>query len=282
MSDQREPVVAVAPKPGAFGRAATHSGPMFTADSRWIRRAVRPHPSLRLVCLPFAGGGASAFQSLVRLLPRDIEVIAIQLPGREERTREDPPDAVPALAAACAVAVRPYLNVPYALYGHCAGALLAYEVAHEVRRRFGVWPNRLVAAAQPAPHLPPTRPPLHELSDELLIEGIRERGGLPPAIAVQPDLISVLLPLLRSDFALWERYQHRRRDPLPCPVTTMRGRADGLVDVTNTKPWGEHSSAGWSELLVEGGHYFISSLGQADASALAGVLLAPSTNAVAN
>src|SRR5689334_9345116 len=109
---------------------ATQPAPVFTADSRWIRRAVRPRPSLRLVCLPFAGGGASVYQSLARRLPHSIEVLAIQLPGREERTREDPPASVPALAAACAVAVRPYLNVPYALYGHCAGALLAYEVAH--------------------------------------------------------------------------------------------------------------------------------------------------------
>ena len=253
-------------------------GPVFAQDSRWVRRAVRPSPSLRLVCLPFAGGGASVYESLARLLPHSIEVLALQLPGREERTREDPPNDVLKLAAACAVAVRPYLNVPYALYGHCAGALLAYEMAHEVGQRFGVWPKCLVAAAQPAPHLPVTRSPLHELPDEQLIEVIRERDGLPTKIADKSELISLLLPLLRSDFTLWEQYQYRQRDPLPCPVTTVRGRTDGLVDVSDTKPWGAHSSAGWSELLVEGGHYFINTLDRADANALAGVLLAASTH----
>lgn len=247
--------------------------PVFTTDSRWIRRAVRTSPALRLVCLPFAGGGASVYQTLARLLPHSIEVLAVQLPGREERTREDPPDAVPALAAACAVALRPYLNVPYALYGHCAGALLAYEVAHEVGRRFGVWPRHFVAAAQRAPEGAFSRSPLHVLPDDQFLEAVRERGGLPPAVAGNPELISMLLPLLRSDFALWERYEHRKGALLPSRVTSVRGRGDRSIDENDTRPWREHSSVGWSELLFEGGHYFINDLSQADADALAEVLL---------
>lgn len=257
--------------------AVTPRRPVFTAESRWIRRAARHRPRLRLVCLPFAGGGASVYQALPGLLPPSIEVLAVQLPGREDRSRENPPGNLSALVAACAVALRPYLNVPYALYGHCAGALLAYEVAHEVGRRFGVWPTHLVAGAQPAPHLPVTNFPLHELPDEDLLEVIRERGGLPEAVARRPDLVAVLLPLLRSDFALWENYRHSPRDPLPCPVTTVRGRADLLVDASATEPWAQHSEAGWSELLVEGGHYFISGLGRTDAHALAD-LLTPGTS----
>jgi medium-chain acyl-[acyl-carrier-protein] hydrolase len=253
----------------------THFRPVFTADSRWVRRVVRPRPAMRLICLPFAGGGASVYQALAGLLPPSIEVLAVQLPGREDRTREDPPDNLPRLVSACAVALRPYVTMPYAIYGHCAGGLLAYEVAHELGRRFRSWPTQLVAAAQPAPHRQVTRFPLHELPDERLLEVIRERGGLPAAVERSPELVDMLLPLLRSDFALWENYEHRPRGPLPCPVTTVRGRDDDLVEMDDTKPWGDHSSAGWSELLVEGGHYFINTIGQADANALADLLLTP-------
>jgi medium-chain acyl-[acyl-carrier-protein] hydrolase len=255
-------------------QVTVRGGPVFTADSRWVRRAARSRPRLRLVCLPFAGGGTSIYQRLPELLPPSIEVIALQLPGREERTREEPPTDVSALAAAGAVALRPYLGMPFAFYGHCAGALLALEMAHEVGARFGVWPSMLVAAAQPAPHLHATSSPLHELPDEQLIAAVRDRGGLPAAIAGDPGLVELLLPLLRSDFALWEQYAVSRRDPLPCPIMTVRGRDDTIVDAAATRAWAQYSTTGWTELLVDGGHYFIAGLGSADAGAIARPLLA--------
>lgn len=248
---------------------------MFTADSRWIRRAARPDPRIRLVCLPFAGGGASVYHRLPELLPPSIEVLAVQLPGREDRAREAPPGDVAGLARACAVALRPYLGTPFALYGHCAGALLAYEVAHEIAQRFGVWPSLLVAGAQPAPHLAVTRAPLHKLPDAELLDTIRQRGGLPEAVLRRPELLEVLLPLLRSDFALWEQYLPSHRDLLPCPVLAVRGREDQLVEAEDARAWERHTAAGCSEQVVDGGHYFIGGLGAADAAALAGSLLAP-------
>ncbi len=257
--------------------APARRAPVFTADSRWIRRAARENPRLRLVCLPFAGGGASVYHRLPELLPPSIEVLAVQLPGREDRTREAPPADVAGLARACAVALRPYLNTPFALYGHCAGALLAYEVAHEVAQRFGVWPSLLIAGAQPAPHLSVTRAPLHELPDEALLETIRQRGGLPEAVSRRPELLDMLLPLLRSDFALWEQYlpHPEPRPPLPCPVLAVRGRDDDLVSAEDAQAWGQHTTAGCTEQIVDGGHYFINGLGPADAAALARSLLAP-------
>jgi len=256
------------------GPPAVRLALVFTADSRWVRRAVRPKPRLRLICLPFAGGGASIYQKLPELLPPSIEVVALQLPGREDRTREEPPRSMSALVTACAVAMRPYRGVPYAFYGHCAGALLAYELAHEVHTRFGTWPSMLVAGAQPAPHLHTPATPLHELPDDLLLEVIRERGGLPEAVTRNPGLVEVLLPLLRADFTLWEQYTPRSRAPLPCPVLTVRGRDDRLVDAAATQPWAEYSTAGWAELFVEGGHYFVAALGPTDAAAIGRALLA--------
>jgi medium-chain acyl-[acyl-carrier-protein] hydrolase len=255
--------------------APARRAPVFTADSRWIRRAARTDPRMRLVCLPFAGGGASVYHRLPELLPPSIEVIAIQLPGREDRAREAPPGNIAALARTCAVALRPYLNMPFALYGHCAGALLAYEMAYEIAQRSAVWPSLLVAAAQPAPLLSVTRTPLHTLPDEALVETIRQRGGLPEAVLKRPELLDVLLPLLRSDFALWEQYLPVSRPPLQCPVHVLRGRDDDLVPADAAKGWEQHTTAGCTDQVVDGGHYFIGGLGQADAAALARSLLAP-------
>ena len=263
-------VVEAAPRE----RAERRSAAAFTIDSPWIRRAPRPSPRMRLVCVPYAGGGASVYRGLPDLLPDSIEVLALQLPGREDRSREDMPTDVRRMAKACAVALRPYLGTPFAFYGHCAGALLANEIAHEVGRRYGVWPTRLVAGAQPAPHRPVGRRTLPQRPDDGLLDVVADRGGLPSALFRRPELVDMFLRLLRSDFTLWETYRYDSPGQLPCPVTTVRGREDELVDASQTAPWAEHTSAGWDELQVAGGHYFVTGLDTTDAGALARALLA--------
>ncbi|MGI5176779.1 thioesterase II family protein [Dactylosporangium sp. CA-152071] len=243
----------------------------FTADSQWVRRVPREGARLRLVCLPFAGGGASVYQGMAALLPPWIEVLAVQPPGHEDRSREPLPASIPGLVTACAIALRPYTTMPYALYGHCAGALLAHEVAHEMGRRFGTWPQRLIAAEQPAPQAPPPPAPLHLRSDEDLLASIRDRGGLPEAVAGNAQLLEFLLPVLRHDFALWENYRHRPRPPLPVPITTVRGTT-GSVDETALAGWAEQTTAGRTGVTVEGGHYFIVGLTAAAAGGIAAAL----------
>lgn len=243
----------------------------FTADSQWVRRVPRDGARLRLICLPFAGGGASVYQGMAALLPSWVEVLAVQPPGHEDRSREDPPASIPGLVTACSIALRPYTSMPYALYGHCAGALLAYEIAHEMGNRFGTWPRRLIVGEQPAPQAPPPAEPLHRLPDDRLLAAVGDRGGLPDAVAGNAQLLEFLLPVLRSQFTLWENYRHRPRPPLPVPITTVRGTT-GSVDEAAMAGWDEQTSAGRTGVSVEGGHYFIVGLTAAAAREIGGQL----------
>ncbi|MFH9658874.1 thioesterase II family protein [Streptomyces sp. NPDC017248] len=250
---------------------------VFTAESPWIRRAARPAPALRLICLPHAGAGASAFRTWPALLPPAIEMIVVQLPGREDRSREDPPTRLRALVRACAVALRPFCTGDFAFYGHCAGALLGWEVARELGERHRLWPRRLLAAAQPAPHLPPPARPLHALPDADLAAEVERRGGLPPAVRRNPALLDMLLPLIRSDFTLWETYRYEPRPPLPVPVTTVRGTEDTTVPAAALGSWAEHTTAGHTHHEVDGGHYFVNQPTERTARVLARALLASDT-----
>ena len=240
---------------------------VFETESLWVRRAPRKNRSLRLICLPYGGGGASIYHSLADLLPEEIEVVALQLPGREDRSAERPPTNLRRLIHTSAIAVGPYCATPFAFYGHCAGALLAFELAYEINAKFGIWPTHFVAAAQQAPHVPPTSLLLRPLPDEKLLEVVKERGGLPDAIAENSELTQFLLPLLRSDFALWRQYAYQPKKPLPCPVTTLRGIDDDVADGSSVKAWQEHTSADFTHFEVDGGHYFVNSM-QADTAAL--------------
>ncbi|MEO8033728.1 MAG: alpha/beta fold hydrolase, partial [Acidobacteriota bacterium] len=89
---------------------------------------------MRVFCLPYAGGGASAYRTWAAGLPSDIQLCAVQLPGRENRLGEplyrSATDLVPALVSA----LRPFLDRPYAIFGHSMGGLLAFEAARQIRR----------------------------------------------------------------------------------------------------------------------------------------------------
>jgi medium-chain acyl-[acyl-carrier-protein] hydrolase len=233
---------------------------VFETDSPWIRRAARRKPELRLICLPYGGGGASIFHSLAGLLPEEIEVVAVQLPGREDRSAEPPPTSLRRLVHTSAIALGPYCAMPFAFYGHCAGALLAFELAHALNARLGVWPAHFVAAAQHAPLTPPTSLLLKPLPDEELLAVIEERGGLPDAVARNTELTEFLLPMLRSDFTLWRQYDYQPRKPLPCPVTALRGVDDDAADAASVGRWREQTSAEFTYLEVEGGHYFVNDM----------------------
>jgi medium-chain acyl-[acyl-carrier-protein] hydrolase len=240
---------------------------VFETESLWIRRAPRKNRALRLICLPYGGGGASVYHSLASLLPEEIEVVALQLPGREDRSAEAPPTNLRRLVHTSAIALAPYCATPFAFYGHCAGALLAYELAHQLDAKFGCRPTHFVAAAQHAPDVPPTSLLLRPLPDEELLDVVKERGGLPDAVAENSELTRFLLPLLRSDFALWRQYAYQPRTPLSCPVTTLRGADDDVADAPSVQAWRGHTTAGFTHHEVEGGHYFVNDM-KADVAAL--------------
>ncbi len=246
----------------------------FVVESPWIRRVVRSAPALRLVCFPYAGAGASVFRTWSALLPDTIEVVAVQLPGREDRSREPAPADLRALVRSCAVALRPYLSMPFAFYGHCAGALLAYEVARVLGTRFGAWPVRLLAGAQAAPRFGVADVPPGDLADDEFLAAVCARGGVPDALLSRPEFVAFLLPVLRADFALWDRYADEERQPIPCPVTALRGREDRFVDAGHAMEWGGHTSAGCEVREVDGDHYFVNGMGESTARVLADVLLA--------
>lgn len=234
----------------------------FLAEAPCVRRVPRDAPSVRLVCFPYAGMGASIFRSWSSWLPDWVEIVAMQLPGREDRAREEPPCDVAALARSCAFALRPYCTLPLVFYGHCAGALLAYEVAHQMGTRFGVWPARFIAAAQPAPGVAALGEIMHTLADEDFIDRVRRRGGLPDALAGNSGFLSFLLPLLRADFTLWERYEPSIQRALPCPVTVLRGGDDDLVGTDLAESWQLYSTADCEVRVVDGGHYFVNDISE--------------------
>lgn len=249
------------------GRAASDSERMTVSnrDSRvpgqtvnpWIVRA-RPvnSPRLRLFCFPHAGGGASSYRNWAAGLPDKLEVCAIQLPGREERLDDCPYARLDTLLQTLVGQLRPWLNVPYALFGHELGALAAFELARRLCHG-GPAPSRLIVAGWPAPHLALPRELLHNLSDSDFLDRLaRTCAAVPDAVRRDRAMLARILPGLRADFTMLEAYQYRPAERLDCPITALGGASDPTLSRDALAAWGEHTST-FSLQVFPGDRYFL-------------------------
>ncbi|WP_157195593.1 beta-ketoacyl synthase N-terminal-like domain-containing protein, partial [Nocardia tenerifensis] len=224
--------------------------------SEFLSRPPRRSARVRLFCLPYSGGGASIFRGWQRDLPAWVDVLPVLLPGREERAGEPPLADLDALADAIADALRPHLDAPFALFGHSLGGLLAYQVALRLHRDGARAPVALLVAGLTAPHrLAPD--PMHEYSDERLLDWVFEMGGTPAELRDDPELMRAALPVLRADVTMFCTYRHRPAAPLTCPIAVFSGRDDTIAPAEDAQVWGELTDSTVRTQVLPGGHFFV-------------------------
>ncbi len=178
----------------------------------WLR-SPKPNPqaSLRLFCFPYVGGGALIFRTWPNSLPATAEVCPVELPGRGTRLKETPFTRLLPLVQALAQALLPHLDKPFAFFGHSMGALISFELTRQLRRLYGLVPLHLFVSAHRAPQLPDPDPPIHTLPEAEFMEELRCLNGTPKEVLEQPELMELMLPILRADFALCETYIYAKR-----------------------------------------------------------------------
>ncbi|NUL01703.1 thioesterase [Streptomyces lunaelactis] len=246
-------------------------------ESPFIWRARRPNSRHRLICFPHAGGGASAFADWVHALPAEIEVVAVQLPGRQNRILEDPATEVGPLVRDVTKALLPLLNGSFSFFGHSCGALLGYEVAQLLHAQGGPRPDRLFLSAQPSPAAAALRPKIHNLSEEEFRAEVMRLGGFDEEVALDEDAMDALIPTVLADFALWEQHAMTQGPLIDSPITAMVGESDVRAPLETIEGWGDHTDAGFEMRVYPGGHFYLFDAGT-DAQVfefLAQTLLAP-------
>lgn len=226
-------------------------------DQWFVNSSPRPQADVRLFCFPFAGGGATIYRRWPQLLPDWIDVQAIQLPGREHRIRAPLYQSMGPLLAGLEAAITPLLDRPYAFFGHSMGGLVSYELARRLEHSLGKGPAHLFVSARRAPHLPLRRRTIHDMSTPALIQEIRRMGGTPPAVLREPELLKLILPIVRADFTVLETHEHVPSQPLSCPISAFGGAGDSGVSREEILGWGEYTSADFDSRFVPGGHFFI-------------------------
>ncbi|MFE0643721.1 thioesterase II family protein [Streptomyces sp. NPDC058877] len=236
-----------------------HSTAPRTARS-WVRPiSGRTEPgALRLFCFPYAGAGASVFRAWGAELPEDVQAFAVQLPGREDRFSDRPITDLDELLDALLPALLPYLDRPFAFFGHSVGAIVSWELARRLQREQGVEPVRMMVSGCRAPSVHESREPGElDLSDEELINELRRLNGTPEELLQNPDFAAFILPTVRADLSLFARYAYRPGESLTCPVSVFGGDADPRVAEEHLERWAELTTGRTEVEVFPGGHFFL-------------------------
>lgn len=230
------------------------------AETPCLWRARRPGARHRLICFPHAGAGAGVFADWVDAVPPEIEVVAVQLPGRQNRIAEQPVTEVAPLVRTLTQTLRPAMTGPYSFFGHSCGASLAFEVARALHARGSRGPAQLFLSAQPAPERSWRRPTLHQLPDAEFRAELVRLGGIEPEIAGDERAMTALLPIVRADFRLWERHRVLPGDRLDCDITVLLGDADVRTPQDSVEEWREYTNNRFDVRVFPGGHFYFREL----------------------
>ncbi|SRR5260221_7736607 len=229
-----------------------------TPFNAWVTcRRPNPQAGVRLFCFPYAGGGASIFHAWPDELPEEVEVCAIQLPGRENRLMQPAYSSVAPLVAALVEALRPYLGKPYAFFGHSMGAVISFELVRALREQQEPLPGHLFVSAHRAPHLPDRDAPIYDLLEPEFLQALRQLKGTPEAILRHAELLELMLPLLRADFSVAETYHYMPGHPLSCPISAFGGLADEEISQEELAAWREHTRSIFTLRMLPGNHFFL-------------------------
>ena len=226
----------------------------------WIR-CPKPNSQaqVKLFCFPCAGGSSSAYTKWHNYLPKNIEINLVQLPGRSHRIEEPPFTNFLPLVKTLTSEIKPYLNKPFAFFGHSMGSIVCFEVAHLLQQKYGLSPLHLFVSGRGAPQIPMDNKLIHKLSEAAFIEELRRLNGTPEAVLENTELMQLLLPTLRADFALVENYVHSPKHSFGCAISAFGGLQDSKVSRAKLEAWSQHTTSNFSMQMFPGDHFFLHS-----------------------
>lgn len=230
-----------------------------TEPELWLR-CFHPVPSAsrRLICLPHAGGSASYYFALSKALSVNVDVVAIQYPGRQDRRTERCRESIAELADEIATVVRPLLaDRPLTFFGHSMGAVLAFEVARRLEAE-GIVLTGLFVSGRRAPSAHRDER-VHLRDDEGLLAEVRMLSGTAGQLLEDDEVVRMVLPAIRSDYKAVETYQYQPGPDVSCPVVALIGTDDPKVTVDEAMAWSRHTTGEFRLRTFSGGHFYLDS-----------------------
>jgi surfactin synthase thioesterase subunit len=212
--------------------------------------------AVSLLCLPCAGASATMYLRWRRLLPRWVELIPVELPGRGGRLGEGLVEDFDALVARLCAEQAHAMRGSFAIFGHSMGALLAYGMAQRLRVQGLPLPSALMVSGSAAPT---TRDPdrfIGKDNESALIADLRKQGGTPAEVFASAELMRITLDAMKADYLVCQSFRPTGGAPLNLPVHAFGGRQDD-IDAQRISAWSAEAAGTFTVDWFEGGHFFI-------------------------
>ena len=231
---------------------------MRNNTSKWFPKTVSEGKKIRLFCFPFAGGNSHTYRLWENYLPDFVDVCPAHLPGRTNRISESDVSEMSKLVYFLTNEIIPYLDIPFAFFGHSMGAVVSFELIHSLRER-SKFPLHLFVSGARAPQISSRTPDLHNLPDNEFKVELRKLNGTSNEILNHTELFEFLLPTLRADFKLVEKYRFEEKSPLDCPITAFGGDNDDEVYPSELKSWSAQTCKSFKYKIFSGDHFYFDS-----------------------
>ena len=233
---------------------------MAKTNCNWFQTCpARENAALKIFCFPYAGGSALVFKKWEDLLPPNVQVVSVELPGRGARMQEPPFVSLPDLIDNLREVIWPLLDKPFAFFGHSMGAIIGFELARALRRKYCVEPQTLFVAGRRAPQIPNSEPVTYNLPKDEFTKELIELDGTPKELLEHEELMEMIIPLLRADFQLIQTYRYLVEPPLKCPIIAYGGLRDRHATREKLILWKELTSSRFSLSMLPGDHFFLRS-----------------------
>ena len=232
---------------------------MRDALHKWLPDFPRTQvEGLNLLAFPYAGAQPNVFKSWASIATfYGMNLCSVALPGRGSRFNEKPHEDLTRLVCSfLSDAGQLCFQRPYAIFGHSLGAAIAFELTHQIVALGYCPPVALFLSGRAAPGFSETRS-LSNLPEEQLKAELREMGGTPLEVLENPEIMNLLLPVIRADFKMAEDMSAVTKPPLHVPIHCFSGEDDEYCSPEKMENWRHYAGREFHLTSFPGGHFFI-------------------------
>ncbi|MBN7773933.1 thioesterase II family protein [Clostridium aminobutyricum] len=209
---------------------------------------------INILCFPYAGAGSGYFARWIRFFDERFNILPVQYPMRDNRMTEPMPDTIQELAKQFITESEELFEAPYALFGHCMGSHVAYEVGIAAKEHYGVSP----AAAFLSSAVSPRKVNMISTKDLEQDQFLAHYGVKELVESWDANYRNFFLPILRADSLMCENYSPKEVKKIPCKICVLYGNSDlELQPFSQVRDWENYTDYGIEYLSYEGDHFFI-------------------------
>jgi amino acid adenylation domain-containing protein len=229
-------------------------------DSILKKLAHNDRNKLNLICIPYGGGNSYAYNDMIKFIPNDLNLFAVDLPGHHLGNRDKDLCNFKEISIKVAqeIIVNGIDNIY--MYGHCTGSAIAVEIGKIIEETSNISIHKIVVGG--------TYPFLSLKDDIFFPENqdtysfIKSMGGFKGDIKkdYQEQMIKWFIHDVSEARKYFEEYQNNKvKLKLKTPLTCITSKEDPFTKKA------DHSIKNWEYVsyqtsyseLDRGDHYFI-------------------------